>query len=169
MSKEYELIQDDVCVAATSGDSAKKEIEKYATMYGQDGPVEIYEVTRVKIYPVSPEASLGLIDYLYLNLDTMLYVDSQEELVKQIGVCGVLKSFIYYPEGIAIVGSKRDFTEVQAKLAAKKIREKDIGKANAQLAKALEMAVRQNEHEMLMTGEECRQCRAALAAAGVKP
>jgi len=51
--KEYELIQDDVMVAATSGSNAKREIEHYATMYGQDAPVEIYEVTRVKIYPVA--------------------------------------------------------------------------------------------------------------------
>jgi DNA repair exonuclease SbcCD ATPase subunit len=29
---------------------------------------------------------------------------------------------------------------------------------------ALEVAVRQNEHDMLMTGEECRACRAALGA-----
>ncbi len=28
---------------------------------------------------------------------------------------------------------------------------------------ALEMALRQNEHDMVMTGEECRQCREALA------
>jgi hypothetical protein len=31
------------------------------------------------------------------------------------------------------------------------------------LREALKMAVRQNEHDMLMTGEELRQARAALA------
>ena len=36
---------------------------------------------------------------------------------------------------------------------------------DASLVKALEMAVRQNESDMLMTGEECRQCRAALSGA----
>jgi uncharacterized protein with beta-barrel porin domain len=36
----------------------------------------------------------------------------------------------------------------------------------AQLGDALEMAVRQNEHDMLMTGEELRACRAALDALG---
>lgn len=30
---------------------------------------------------------------------------------------------------------------------------------------ALKIAVRQNEHDMLMTGEELRQCRAAIAKA----
>lgn len=34
------------------------------------------------------------------------------------------------------------------------------------LYKALALAVRQNEHDMLMTGEELRQCRAALAKVG---
>lgn len=34
-----------------------------------------------------------------------------------------------------------------------------------QLVAALEMAVRQNEHDMLMTGEELRQCCAAIKAA----
>ena len=32
----------------------------------------------------------------------------------------------------------------------------------AQLRAALEVAVRQNEHDMLMTGEELRACRKAL-------
>ena len=32
---------------------------------------------------------------------------------------------------------------------------------------ALELAVRQNEHDMLMTGEELRHCRAILARAGI--
>lgn len=33
------------------------------------------------------------------------------------------------------------------------------------LLEALKLAVRQNEHDMLMTGEELRQCRAAIAKA----
>jgi hypothetical protein len=37
---------------------------------------------------------------------------------------------------------------------------------NEALREALEMAVRQNEHDMLMTGEELRQARAALTRAG---
>ena len=32
------------------------------------------------------------------------------------------------------------------------------------LLEALKLAVRQNEHDMVMTGEECRQCRAAIKA-----
>jgi regulator of replication initiation timing len=34
---------------------------------------------------------------------------------------------------------------------------------NERLREALQMAVRQNEHDMLMTGDECREARAALA------
>jgi len=33
------------------------------------------------------------------------------------------------------------------------------------LLKALKVALRQNEHDMMMTGEECRQCWAAIAKA----
>ena len=36
------------------------------------------------------------------------------------------------------------------------------------LLEALKLAVRQNEHDMLMTGEELRQCRAAIAKAEEK-
>jgi hypothetical protein len=36
---------------------------------------------------------------------------------------------------------------------------------NAQLLEALELAVLQSEHDMLMTGEELRICRAAIKAA----
>lgn len=34
---------------------------------------------------------------------------------------------------------------------------------NAELLEALKLAVRQNEHDMLMTGDELRSCRAAIA------
>ena len=37
-------------------------------------------------------------------------------------------------------------------------------KAHGRIRNALELAVRQNEHDMLMTGEELRQCEATLAA-----
>lgn len=36
---------------------------------------------------------------------------------------------------------------------------------NAELLKALKVAVRQNSHDMLMTGDELRQCGAAIAKA----
>jgi len=35
----------------------------------------------------------------------------------------------------------------------------------AELLEALKLAVRQNEHDMLMTGDELRSCRAAIAKA----
>lgn len=46
---EYELVQDDMVVAATSGPSAWREIKHYAAQYEQDGPVEIIEVARKKV------------------------------------------------------------------------------------------------------------------------
>lgn len=49
MEKEYELIQNDELAAATSGVNALNEIKHYAWQYGQDGPVEVFEVTRRKI------------------------------------------------------------------------------------------------------------------------
>lgn len=46
---EYELHQDDMMVAGTSGKNAWREILHYAAQYEQDGPVEIYEVVRRKV------------------------------------------------------------------------------------------------------------------------
>lgn len=40
--------------------------------------------------------------------------------------------------------------------------------AAAELIGALNIAVRQNEHDMLMTGDELRTCRAALTRCGVQ-
>ena len=37
--------------------------------------------------------------------------------------------------------------------------------AAPELLKALELAVKQNQHDMLLTGEELRQCEAAIAKA----
>lgn len=39
----------------------------------------------------------------------------------------------------------------------------DVGR---ELVRCLQVAVTQNEHDMMMTGEELRSCRAALAKAG---
>lgn len=54
----------------------------------------------------------------------------------------------------------------------KRIRDGDECLANArlicaapELLKALQLAVRQNSHDMQMTGEELRQCEAAIAKA----
>lgn len=44
--KEFELIQNDELVASASGFGAWNEIMSYAAQYGQDGPLELYEVTR---------------------------------------------------------------------------------------------------------------------------
>lgn len=46
---EYELHQDDMMVAATSGKNAYAEIQHYANQYVQDGPVEIFKVVRTAI------------------------------------------------------------------------------------------------------------------------
>lgn len=48
---EFELIQDGTPMASTFGkrEDALREIQHYAAVYSQDGPVEIYEVTRRRI------------------------------------------------------------------------------------------------------------------------
>lgn len=48
---EFEIWQDDMPVASASGprDLAEREARHYAVMYGQDGPVTIYEVTRKEV------------------------------------------------------------------------------------------------------------------------
>jgi hypothetical protein len=43
--------------------------------------------------------------------------------------------------------------------------EKVVIAANAELLESLRLAVRQNSHDMLMTGEELRKCEAAIAKA----
>ena len=46
---EFELWQDEMVVASVVSEdraSARREIEHYAMMYGQDGPVEIREIVR---------------------------------------------------------------------------------------------------------------------------
>ena len=40
-----------------------------------------------------------------------------------------------------------------------------LHEVNQELLEALELAVRQNSHDMLMTGEELRQCESAIAKA----
>lgn len=48
---EFEIWQDDMPVASASGsrEIAEREARHYAMMYGQDGPVTIYEVTRKEV------------------------------------------------------------------------------------------------------------------------
>lgn len=49
MSKEYEIHQDGMMVAGASGENALAEALHYCAEYGQDGPVELFEVTRVQV------------------------------------------------------------------------------------------------------------------------
>jgi hypothetical protein len=51
VEEEYELHQHDQIVAGASGKNAYQEILHYAAQYSQDGPVEIFKVTRMKINP----------------------------------------------------------------------------------------------------------------------
>ena len=67
---------------------------------------------------------VDMIDYRYLNLDTEQFVDSQEELVKQIGIGGTIANYLHYPKGIFIAASKNPFTETDANLCCKRIRER---------------------------------------------
>lgn len=46
---KFKLMQDGQCVAAVEcadKEQARREIEHYAMMYGQDGPVEIVDVSK---------------------------------------------------------------------------------------------------------------------------
>jgi hypothetical protein len=56
-----------------------------------------------------------------------------------------------------------DMTEALADDAAAELRR--LHALNGELLEALKLAVRQNEHDMLMTGEELRNARAAIARA----
>lgn len=49
MSKEYEIHQDGMMVAGASGKNALADALHYCAVYGQDGPVELFEVTRVQV------------------------------------------------------------------------------------------------------------------------
>lgn len=48
---EFELVQDGIPVASAVGsrEDAWREIQLYASVYSQDGPVEIYEVIRRRV------------------------------------------------------------------------------------------------------------------------
>lgn len=48
--ESYELVQDDMIVAVTSGRNALAEMRRYAAQYEQDGPVEIFKCSRTTIY-----------------------------------------------------------------------------------------------------------------------
>lgn len=47
--REFEIIQDDMCVASASGNNALNEIKHYAAQYEQDGPIKVYEVIRREV------------------------------------------------------------------------------------------------------------------------
>ena len=50
---EFEIWQDDIPIATTAADNrddALREASHYMMMYGQDGPVELYEVKRERVY-----------------------------------------------------------------------------------------------------------------------
>lgn len=49
---EFEVWQDGMCVAGVSSidrDQAMREAMHYAAMYGQDGPVSMYEIKRTEV------------------------------------------------------------------------------------------------------------------------
>lgn len=45
----YEIVQDDMVVAGASGPAAEREIRHYASQYEQDGPIEIFKITRTPL------------------------------------------------------------------------------------------------------------------------
>lgn len=58
---EYELWQDDMCVAGAMGDPVRtlNEIRHYAAQYEQDGPIKLYEVMRREINLAAPAVANG--------------------------------------------------------------------------------------------------------------
>lgn len=155
--KEYELIQGDVCVAGTSGENAYAEIKHYAFMYGQDGPVEIYEVMRRKIYPESlatpPVASGALPELPYED-----YIEGHHGDLARGYTADQMRAYGQACHAVGRGAAVREYIDNGSFAAA--------AAPNAALVAALKMALRQNECDMVMTGEECRKCSAALAQAG---
>lgn len=68
----------------------------------------------------------------------------------------------------AIVWGIRKYDETRAQSAPNQHIDR-LEQQRAALVEALKMAVRQNSHDMLMTGDEIRECNAALRAAEVVP
>jgi len=58
---EFEIIQNDQPVASTSGprDRASADAKHYAAVYGQDGPVEVFEVIRKPVPELTTAAPTG--------------------------------------------------------------------------------------------------------------
>ncbi len=93
-------------------------------------------------------------------LRTATAVDAAAELLRLHALVSACEPYLKEDETPAerIERERRD-TEAVCRLYAKE-RER-----NVELLEALKLAVRQNEHDMLMTGEELRNSRAAIAKA----
>jgi len=113
--------------------------------------VESLETSEGEALPYS-----GAINYRYMNLDTLQYVDSQSELVRQVGKGGVMKCFTHYPKGVFIAASRSDFTEMQANLGAKKIHDREFA-APQQQAPARDLGIEAAIMGGVLEGNEVRQ------------
>jgi hypothetical protein len=67
------------------------------------------------------------------------------------------------PDALDLADALDQFHNPQDKKAAAELRR--LHTLNQALVEALELAVRQNSHDMMLTGEELRTCEAALAKA----
>jgi hypothetical protein len=65
------------------------------------------------------------------------------------------------PDGRSIFAFRRLFPEILANA--------NLAAAAPELLEALKLAVRQNSHDMQLTGEELRRCEAAIAKATGEP
>jgi hypothetical protein len=69
------------------------------------------------------------------------------------------------PEALRLIQHMKDEWPEDWDQSAIKAELRRLHEVNADLLEALKLAVRQNSHDMLMTGEELRKCEAAIAKA----
>lgn len=129
----YNQLQAEITVAGAVLTEPVKHADDFAHFLSYSGlsgePADVLEKMR-RAFEAAQTAEVARndigqreIDYRHLNLDTLEYVESRAALIQQIGLGGTIRSFVHYPHGVFVVASLNDFTEVQANLAAKKIRD----------------------------------------------
>lgn len=94
---EFEIIQDDMVVATTSGprERALAEAKHYASVYLMDGPVEVFEVVRRRLSTVSETKDEGL-----------KLSDATRRMEKIVGAPFVFNEFASSPQSAPQVGDE---------------------------------------------------------------
>jgi len=141
--REFEVWQDDMCVAGTMGSNALNEIKHYAAQYEQDGPIEVYEVTRtlidLQVASQQPKEAMSDAEIIGLFAD---HKDGE-------------RCYVIFPDEV---------------IPLARVIEARSG-VNAQLVEALKDCLALLERDCpieLPFGPEICKARAALAAAGVE-